>query len=411
MLLRKCQGKQLTPAPLPAFSLPLLKNRLSMDRIYLDNAASTPMAPAVLEAMQPYLLGHPGNPSSTHAPGRALRNALEEARRRIAKHLGAQPGEIYFTSGGTEADNLALLGAVQQYQPTHALTTHLEHHAVLYPLEQLEAAGKLKLHFLPTDEQGHIDLDELRSFLQQHPHTLVSLMHGNNEIGTLHPLQEVAEICQETGAIFHSDTVQTMGHFDFDLGQCPLDFATASAHKFYGPRGTGLLYVRKGRKLPALMTGGGQERDLRPGTENVPGIVGMAAALDLCYADLAAKNAHLRGLKQYLIEQLREIFPGLRINGDASPAHSLPTVLNVTFPCGEDDAMLLFHLDLAGIAASGGSACSSGALMGSHVLRGLGGDLETLTNSIRFSFGPDNTQAELDTLLAKLKEIMPAHAV
>jgi cysteine desulfurase len=300
---------------------------------------------------------------------------------------------------------------VEQGQPTHALTTHLEHHAVLHPLEQLAAKGKLVLHFLPVDAQGHIDLDELRAFLQQHPHTLVSLMHGNNEIGTLHPLQAIAEICQETGAIFHSDTVQTMGHHAFDLGACPLDFATASAHKFYGPRGTGFLYVRKGRKLPALMTGGGQERDLRPGTENVPGIVGMAAALDLCYADLAAKNVHLRSLKQHLIEQLPAVFPGLRFNGDISPAGSLPTVLNVTFPCGEEDAMLLFPLDLAGIAASGGSACSSGALMGSHVLRALGGDPETLINSVRFSFGPDNTRAELDTLLAKLKEIVPAHAV
>ncbi|RMG67111.1 MAG: cysteine desulfurase [Bacteroidetes bacterium] len=372
--------------------------------IYLDNAASTPMAPEVWEAMAPWLQAHYGNPSSTHAWGRKLRNAIEESRRTIAGHLGAQPGEIYFTSGGTEADNLAIRGAVAAYGLTHIVSAPTEHHAVTHPIEELAEAGMVQVHWLQVDPHGHIDLGELEDVLARAPRSLVSLMYGNNEIGTLHELAAIGEICTRYDALLHSDTVQAMGHLKLNFQSLPVHMATASAHKFYGPKGVGFLYLRKGTRVPPMITGGGQERNLRAGTENVPGIVGMAHALDRCYRDLEAKNAHLEQLKAHFRAGLEARFPGLRIHGD--PARSLPTVLNVGFPGEGDDPMLLFHLDLRGIAASGGSACNSGANTGSHVLRAIGVPDAAQARAVRFSFGWQNTLAELDLALEAVADIL-----
>ncbi len=364
--------------------------------VYLDHAASTPLDPAVFAQMQPFLLGHLGNPSSSHSFGRTLRNEIERSRRKIAQLLGAQPGEIIFTSGGTEADNLAIRGLVQAHALSHIISTRIEHHAVTHPIESLEKAGTVQVTWLGVDAQGHIDLGELRTALERDARALVSLMHANNEIGTRHDIESIGEVCAEYGAYFHSDTVQAIGCIQYDLSKLKVHCITASGHKFNGPQGVGFLYVRKGTRLQAQVEGGSQERNLRAGTENVAGIVGLAAALEKTYATLPQKVAHLRTMKIYLRDQLQSLFPGLGLNGETDLEKSLPTVLNVSFPYNGEDSMLLFQLDLAGIAVSGGSACNSGALIGSHVLREIGADQNALLNSIRFSFGLTTTRAELD---------------
>lgn len=376
-------------------------------KVYLDNAASSPLATEVFDHMKPYFLEFQGNPSSTHSHGRHLRNAIEEARRVIASGLKVSPSEIFFTSGGTEADNTAIMGAVKSHHIQHIVSARTEHHAVTHTIEHLEAAGKVSVTWLAVDAKGHIDLAELEEVVAHTPHTLVSLMHGNNEIGTLHDIAAIGEICRRHKALFHSDTVQTMGNIGLDFSLIPVDFAAASAHKFYGPKGAGFMFVRKGVKIPALIHGGGQERNMRAGTENVAFIVGMACALDHCNQTLTHKTAHILDLKTYMKAQLQSQIPGVRFNGETDPLRSLPSVLNTTFPCGEEDAMLLFHLDLAGISASGGSACSSGALMGSHVLREIGADKETLLNSVRFSFGVQNTKEEIDLVVETVKKLVP----
>ncbi|MEZ4825229.1 MAG: cysteine desulfurase family protein [Bacteroidia bacterium] len=376
-------------------------------KVYLDNAASSPLSPEVFEYMKPYFLDFQGNPSSTHAHGRQLRNAIEEARRAIASCLKVSPSEIIFTSGGTEADNTAIFGAVDAYKIQHIVSARTEHHAVTHSVEYLEAKGKVKVTWLNVDSNGHIDTDELNDVLSRSPQTLVSLMHGNNEIGTIHDIAAIGEICRKYGALFHSDTVQTMGNVDLNFSEIPVDFAAASAHKFYGPKGTGFMFVRKGIKIPPLIHGGGQERNLRAGTENPAFIAGMACALTHCAQTLEKKRTHIIGLKNHMKTRLMEEIPGVRFNGEQDPGRSLPSVLNTTFPCGEGDAMLLFHLDLAGISASGGSACNSGALMGSHVLREIGADTETLMNSVRFSFGIQNTREEIDFAVETVKKQIP----
>lgn len=374
--------------------------------IYLDHAASTPLDSEVMQQMLTFMAEHYGNPSSTHSFGRSLRNAIEESRRTIADLLGAQPGEICFTSGGTEADNLAIKGLVESYQLSHVISTRLEHHAVTHPIETLEKEGKVRVTWLPVDHQGHIEMTDLREALEKDPKALVSLMHANNEIGTLHDIEAIGDMCAEFGAFFHSDTVQSIGCIQYDLSQLKVHCITAAGHKFNGPQGTGFLYVRKGTRLPAMIEGGSQERNLRAGTENVAGIKGLAIALEKTYATLPEKKAHLAKLKTFMHQQLKVLYPDLKINGNLDPNHSLPTVLNVSFPCGGEDQMLLFQLDMAGIAASGGSACSSGALIGSHVLREIGADKNGLLNSIRFSFGPTTTQEELIATLQKLKSLV-----
>lgn len=374
-----------------------------MRRVYLDNAASTPMDPEVLEQMLPYFCEYGGNPSSTHAHGRRLRNAIEEARRTVAQCLGAAPGEIYFTSGGTEADNTAICGAVQAYGLQHIVTTRIEHHAVTHPVEHLEAAGKVSVTWLSVDRHGNISLDELRDALASHPRSLVSLMHANNELGTLYDIAAIGEICKQYDALFHSDTVQTMGQFAFDLSALHVHFVTASAHKFYGPKGTGFLYIRKGVKIPPLIAGGGQERNMRAGTENPALITGLAFALDKCCRTLEAKNEKLWGLKTHMMRRLQETLPGVTFNGETAPGRSIPTVLSVSPPCNDADCMLLFNLDLVGISVSGGSACNAGAHIGSHVLREIGASDSTLRNAIRFSFGMQNTLEEIDYVISQLQ--------
>ncbi|MFK7920309.1 MAG: cysteine desulfurase family protein [Bacteroidia bacterium] len=380
-------------------------------RIYFDNAASTPLDPEVFSQMQPWFLQHPGNPSSTHAFGRPLRNAIEAARREIAKVIGAQAGEICFTSGGTEADNLAIKGAVVGLGHRHIISSPIEHHAVTHTIETLVNEGKATVSWLSLDTKGNIDLQELESLLMANPKSLVSLMHGNNEIGTLNDIKAIGELCETHGALFHSDTVQSMGHLPINVNEIKAHFLVASAHKFNGPRGAGFLFVRRGHKIPSQIDGGSQERNLRAGTENVAAIVGMAAALQKCERLMDEKLAHLWALKQYMKSQLKLHFPDLGFNGETEAGKSIPTVLNVAFPCGEDDAMLLFNLDIAGIAASGGSACNSGANIGSHVLRGIDAARPALINSVRFSFGPQNTIEEIDRTLEQLKAIVKTPAM
>lgn len=379
-------------------------------RVYLDNAASTPLHPDVLQDMMPYFTEVQGNPSSVHYHGRQLKNAVESARKKIATLLHCSPAEITFTSGGTEADNLALRSAILGLNIPHVITTRIEHHAVEYPLLALEKEGKVKIHWLDTDSKGNVSLEQLESLLQNHSPALVSLMHGNNEIGTLLPLSIVGELCQKYNALFHSDTVQTMGHLPYDLAQSPVHFVTAAAHKFNGPKGVGFLYTRQGTLIPPMILGGGQERNMRAGTENVPGIIGMASALQKCYDHIQEKETHLIQLKQYFKTQLLSRFPGITFNGETDPGKSLSTVLNVCFP-GKEDLMLLFNLDISNVSASGGSACTSGSVHTSHVLHHIGLAEEKAVNSVRFSFGYQNTQEELDFVLQKLEEILKTEKV
>lgn len=353
-------------------------------RVYLDNAATTPLAPEVAEAMIPVLQSEFGNPSSTHFYGRQTKALIETARRSIASWLKCSPAEIIFTSGGTEADNMALYTAVHQLGVKRIISTVIEHHAVGHTIEHLEKNDGIEAVWLSVDQQGHIDLTELANYLADGTPTIVSLMHANNEIGTLIPIKEISELCKKHQAYFHSDTVQTMAHYAFDLSDLDIDFITCAAHKFHGPKGVGFLYVNKRIKPSSLIQGGAQERGLRGGTENVPGIVGLATALNLANEHMAEHQAHVQGLKSYMIERLQAVFPDIAFHGDITPAGSLYTVLNVCLPKTAKSGMLLFTLDLKGIACSGGSACSSGSVKGSHVLEGIKAD--SSRPNARFSF-------------------------
>lgn len=370
-------------------------------RVYLDNAATTPIAKEVVEAMLPVLENGFGNPSSTHFFGRQTKALIETSRRTVAKLLNCQASEIIFTSGGTEADNMALFSSVQLMGVKHIITTAIEHHAVGHTAEAIEKAGLAKVSYVKIDEKGHVDLTDLERLLQTGEKTLVSLMHANNEIATLIPIKKISEICRKYNALFHSDTVQTMGHYAFDLADLDIDFITCAAHKFHGPKGIGFLYVNKNVKVEALIHGGAQERGFRGGTENVYGIVGLAKAMELAYEDVAAHQAHVQTLKTYMIEQLKASFDTISFHGETDPARSLYTVLNVCFPKTDKAGMLLFTLDLKGVAVSGGSACSSGAAKGSHVLEGINADM-TRPNA-RFSFSRYTTKEEIDYALEQVK--------
>jgi cysteine desulfurase len=370
-------------------------------RVYLDNAATTPIAKEVVEAMLPVLENGFGNPSSTHFFGRQTKALIETSRRTVAKLLNCQASEIIFTSGGTEADNMALFSSVQLMGVKHIITTAIEHHAVGHTAEAIEKAGLAKVSYVKIDEKGHVDLADLERLLQTGEKSLVSLMHANNEIATLIPIKKISEICRKHNALFHSDTVQTMGHYAFDLADLDIDFITCAAHKFHGPKGIGFLYVNKNVKVEALIHGGAQERSFRGGTENVYGIVGLAKAMELAYEDVAAHQAHVQTLKTYMIEQLKASFDAISFHGETDPARSLYTVLNVCFPKTDKAGMLLFTLDLKGVAVSGGSACSSGAAKGSHVLEGINADM-TRPNA-RFSFSRYTTKEEIDYALEQVK--------
>lgn len=374
-------------------------------RVYLDNAATTAMDDRVIEAMLPFMRQHYGNPSSVHSHGREVRSAIEKARKKVAELLNASPAEIFFTSGGTEADNTALVCGIETHGIKHAITSPIEHHAVLHTLEDCAKKGKVKLSLLDVNNKGEINLDQVRELLQANPNSLVSLMHANNEIGNINDLAAIGGMTKEYGAFFHSDTVQTMGHFVHDLKNLPVDAIVAGGHKFHGPKGSGFLYVRKDKKIHPFIHGGAQERNMRGGTENVIGIVGIAKALELAYEDMAGHRSHIEGLKKHFIESLQYHLPEVGFNGlSADFDKSLYTVLNVSLPPSEENrGMLLFNLDLHGISASGGSACSSGATVGSHVLRAINHDPER--ESVRFSFSRFTTKEEIDYTVEKLKEL------
>ena len=368
-----------------------------VDPVYLDNAATTRLDPDVLDAMLPLLTEQFGNPSSIHSHGRAVRTAIEKARKTVATLLNTSPAEIFFTSGGTEADNTAIRSSIETYGLVHAITSPLEHHAVLHTLEHLAKHGTVRLSMVNVDEQGHVDFAHLEKLLRSFPRSFVSLMHGNNEIGNLLDMNRVGELCRQYGAIFHSDTVQTMGHFRHDLQSLSVDFIVGAAHKFHGPKGVGFLYVNAEHSgIHPFIYGGSQERNRRGGTENVSGIVGLAKALEIAYRDMDAHRQHITGLKRRMIDQLREKMPDVQFNGDSADVdNSLYTVLNVSLPASDLSDMLLFSLDIARISASGGSACSSGSNVGSHVLSALPG-LDQDRGYVRFSFGKYNTTEEID---------------
>ncbi len=373
-------------------------------RVYLDNAATTPLDPEVFEAMKPFLLEDFGNPSSIHSHGRKVRAAIESGRKKIAELLNCSPGEIIFTSGGTEADNTLIINGIQSYQIKHAISSPIEHHAVTHTLEIMEREGKIKLHHVHLDEKGHADLGHLEELLKQHPNALISLMQANNEIGNLLDIHRVGELAKANGAFFHTDTVQTMGHYRHNMKELHICGLTAGAHKFHGPKGVGFMYIRKDRKIGQFIHGGSQERNMRGGTENVYGIIGMAKALEIAYRDMADHEEHVRKLKTRMISKLKENIPGISFHGDSENlGRSLYTVLNVSLPESDENDMLLFNLDLEGISASGGSACSSGASTGSHVLGALYPDSKR--GAVRFSFSKYNTEEEVDFVVTKLSEI------
>ena len=374
-------------------------------KVYLDNAATTPIASEVIEEIQPYLNNYFGNPSSTHAFGRKTKNAIEINRKKIADLIQAKNNEIIFTSGGTEADNMALRCAVFDLNVKRIITTKIEHHAVLHTAECLRDQENVEIIFLATDHNGNPDLVQLESILNDKVNTLVTLMHANNEISTLLPIKKVASICAKHKHVyFHSDTVQTMGHYTFNLSETPIDFLTCSAHKLHGPKGVGFLYVNQKISLNPLITGGSQERKNRGGTENLYGIVGLGKAMEMAYENLTSHQKHIQDLKSFMKEELEKIDQRINFNGETSPEKSLYTVLNVCFPVDVCNSMLLFSLDIHGIAASGGSACSSGSNQGSHVLAEL--PHQENCQSVRFSFSRFNTQEDVEFTIEKIRSII-----
>ena len=379
-------------------------------RVYLDNAATTPLDKEVFEAMAPFMLEHFGNPSSIHWHGRQVRSAIEGARRTVANLLHASPSEIFFTSCGTEADNTAIISTSRSLGIKHVITTKMEHHAVLHSVECLEKNDGVKVSYLKHDERGNLDLNHLEELLATNGKTLVSIMHANNEIGNLNDIQAIGEICKKHDAVFHSDTVQTMGHYQHDLQKLPINFLVGSAHKFHGPKGVGFLYVNGDVKIQPFMHGGSQERNMRGGTENVYGIIGLAKALEIAYRDMEAHQKHIQSLKDRMIGQLKAQMEDVRFNGNSEFAEkSLYTVLNISLPPSEMNEMLLFNLDINKISASGGSACTSGANAASHVLQALGAD--PARGAVRFSFSKYNTIEEIDyaaAALAKMYQNVPA---
>lgn len=372
-------------------------------KVYLDNAATTPLLPEVFEAMAPVLKEQFGNPSSTHSFGRTSKSLIETSRRKVAQYLNAKPAEILFTSGGTEADNTAILTAIRDLGVKRIITSEVEHHAVLHTSQYYKETKNIEIEYVKLNAKGHVDLQELEKMLgKSNEKTLVSLMHANNEIGTLLPLEKVGEICKENKALFHSDTVQTMGHYAFDVQKLNVDFLTCGAHKLHGPKGVGFLYINKNLKLSPVIHGGSQERGMRGGTENIYGIVGLAKAMELAYEELSEHQKYIRSLKDYMIDELQKTFSNsVKFNGDTSQENSLYTVLNVSLPPSEKSDMLLFTLDLKGIACSGGSACSSGSTKGSHVLAAIGADMSR--PNVRFSFSRLNNTKEIDYVVETIK--------
>ncbi|MBK8879222.1 MAG: cysteine desulfurase [Haliscomenobacter sp.] len=374
-----------------------------MNRIYFDNAATTPLDPEVMEVMIHAFREINGNPSSIYEEGRRARAAIEQARKQIATLLNSSIGEIFFTSGGTEANNMALKCAVRDLGVQRIISSRTEHHCVLHSLDALRRDQGVEAVFVQQTQNGHIDLAHLESLLAiGGAKTLVSLMHANNEVGTLASLQEIGALCRRFGAYFHTDTVQTLGYYPIDLNVLPIDFLAGSAHKFHGPKGVGFIYINKQNSLRPFMDGGSQERNMRGGTENIAGILGMATALSIGYGELEQRRTKIKSVRDYLAQQLQEAVPDIEWNGDPfGQGHY--KLLSAGFPPGPKTDLLLLNLDIAGIAVSGGSACSSGADAGSHVMDALKKDSPRKT--IRFSFSHLNTVQEADFLLEQLKKI------
>jgi cysteine desulfurase len=373
-------------------------------RIYFDNAATTPLDAEVLDAMMPYLTTHFGNPSSIYSYGRETRLAVENARKTVAKILGANPGEIFFTSGGTESSNMAICASVADLGCERIITSPIEHHATLHTVENLHRQKNIELEFVKVLQNGHVDLNDLEELLSStNKKTLVTLMHANNEIGNITDINAVGEICKKHNTVFHSDTVQTVGHFPFNLHAMPVDFINGAAHKFHGPKGIGIIYISEKNKIKPFIQGGAQERNMRAGTENIYGIVGFAKALELATKNYEADKAYICDLKNYMMQQLCNGIKNISFNGDVKGC-SLYTVLSVNFPKTEKSEMILFNLDINNICASGGSACTSGANVGSHVISAINPNADCIT--VRFSFSKKNTKEEIDIVVEKLKEII-----
>ena len=374
------------------------------NKIYFDNAATTALDKEVLDAMMPYLTEKFGNPSSIYSYGRESKIAIETARKTVAKILNAHPAEIFFTSGGTESSNTAIHCAVRDLDCRHIITSKIEHHAVSHVVQHLDELGLVRVSYVRLLPNGHIDIEDLEKLLAAADEkTLVTLMHANNEIGNILDIETVGELCKLYNAIFHSDTVQTVGHFPFNLRETPIHFVTGAAHKFHGPKGVGMLYINENVKIKPFVLGGSQERNMRAGTENLYGIVGFAKALELATAQQEEDTAYIGTLKYYMHEQLKLHIPSVGFNGDAL-GNSLYTVLSANFSKTEKSEMLLFNLDINHICASGGSACTSGVEAGSHVIRAINNNPNRVT--VRFSFCKHNTKEEVDQVVAKLKEII-----
>jgi cysteine desulfurase len=375
-----------------------------LQRIYFDNAATTPLDPEVFEAMLPYFTEKFGNPSSIYSYGRETRMAIENARKTVAKILNAHPSEIFFTSGGTESTNTAINAAVNDLGCTHIISSPLEHHATLHSVEHLSQTGKAKLSYVNILPNGLLDYEDLEKLLKEsNEKCLVSLMHANNEIGNMTDIERVSELAKKYGAILNIDTVQTVGHFPIDLQKLYVHFINAAAHKFHGPKGVGMLYINRDIKIHPLINGGGQERNMRAGTENIYGIVGFAKALQMAVDNMEEESRHIGEVKNYMKEQLLKNIPGVRFNGNQD-GQCLYTVLSVAFPKTEKSDMLLFNLDINHICASGGSACTSGVEAVSHVIKAIDADSNQAT--VRFSFSKFNTKEEVDVVVNKLKEII-----
>jgi cysteine desulfurase len=374
-------------------------------RVYFDNAATTSLDPVVLKSMLPYFEKHFGNPSSTHSHGREAKAAIEASRKTMAEIFNTTPSSLFFTSGGTEGDNIAIRGLINTYRIKEVISTRIEHHAVLHTLEALKKESRIRLRYLELDKKGNIDYDQLEKLLASQPGSLVCLMHANNEVGNLLDMEKIGDLCREYKSFFHSDTVQSIGKYPIDLKNLSIDALVGSAHKFHGPKGTGFLYLKDGASIHPLIYGGGQERDIRPGTENVAGIVGMAKAVEVAYAHLQQNKKYIHGLKEKMIRDLEQHIPGIRFNGaSANLNQSLYTVLNAALPTSGKNNMILFKLDLNGISVSGGSACASGALTGSHVLHEIGNWEDT--TSIRFSFSKFNTPEEVDYVIQTIRNTL-----
>lgn len=373
-------------------------------KVYFDNAATTQLDSSVIKVMTDVLTNNYANPSSTHEGGRQSKTIIENARKKISSFLNTSPGNIFFTSGGTEADNMAIKCGILDNKIKHAVTSKLSHHAVLYPLEDLEKKGLITLSYVDFDSNGYIDTKHLEKLLSNNSRTFVSIMHANNEIATIQPINKIGDICKNYNAIFHSDTVQTIGHYDFDMQDLNIDFLVASAHKFHGPKGIGFIYISENITINPFILGGSQERNMRAGTENIHSIAGLVKALELSYEFMDRDIIYIKSLKNYMINQLKEKIPGISFIGDSNNIEkSLFKILSVSFPQNAISEMLLFQLDIMGISCSGGSACSSGSEQGSHVISSLLPD--NINTVVRFSFSKFNTIEEVNYTIKKLVEI------